>query len=73
MSDRHPITGAAAPPTESERILNPDAERSMPVRYPGEDLRPTSKKEIAGWYMYAFASEVYVICGKLRHLALATF
>ncbi len=31
--------------------------------YPGEDTRPTSTKELAGWYMYGFASETYVICG----------
>ncbi|KAI1868727.1 uncharacterized protein JN550_006302 [Neoarthrinium moseri] len=31
-------------------------------RYQGEDSRPTSKKELAGWYMYAFAAETYVIC-----------
>ncbi|KAI8628034.1 MFS general substrate transporter [Xylariaceae sp. FL1651] len=31
-------------------------------RYPGEDTRPTSTKELAGWYMYAFAAETYVIC-----------
>ncbi|VBB72323.1 Putative autophagy-related protein 22 [Podospora comata] len=34
-----------------------------PPRYPGEDTRPTSQKELAGWYAYAFAAEVYVICG----------
>ncbi|KAI5867083.1 autophagy-related protein 22 [Durotheca rogersii] len=33
-----------------------------PGRYPGEDTRPTSSKELAGWYMYAFAAETYVIC-----------
>lgn len=32
-------------------------------RYPGEDTRPTSSKELAGWYMYAFAAETYMICG----------
>ncbi|RYP36931.1 hypothetical protein DL767_003179 [Monosporascus sp. MG133] len=31
-------------------------------RYPGEDIRLTSSKELAGWYMYAFAAETYVIC-----------
>jgi len=31
--------------------------------YPGEDTRSTSKKELSGWYMYAFAAETYVICG----------
>lgn len=36
-----------------------------PPRYPGEDTRPTSQKELAGWYAYAFAAEVYVICGEL--------
>lgn len=35
-----------------------------PPRYPGEDTRPTSNKELAGWYAYAFAAEVYVICGQ---------
>jgi UMF1 family MFS transporter len=33
-------------------------------RYPGDDTRPTSQKELAGWYAYAFAAEVYVICGQ---------
>ncbi|KAI1130764.1 MFS general substrate transporter [Nemania abortiva] len=31
-------------------------------RYPGEDTRPTSTKELSGWYMYGFAAETYVIC-----------
>ncbi|KAK2005098.1 autophagy protein Atg22 [Colletotrichum falcatum] len=33
-----------------------------PGRYYGEDSRPTSKKELSGWYVYAFAAETYVIC-----------
>ncbi|KAI8947998.1 hypothetical protein F4801DRAFT_485036 [Xylaria longipes] len=38
---------------------------SPPIRrYPGEDTRPTSTKELSGWYMYAFAAETYVICGE---------
>ncbi|PFH57449.1 hypothetical protein XA68_15038 [Ophiocordyceps unilateralis] len=32
-------------------------------RYSGYDARPTSRKELMGWYMYAFAAETYVICG----------
>jgi UMF1 family MFS transporter len=36
---------------------------AIPPRYPGDDTRPTSPKELAGWYAYAFAAEVYVICG----------
>jgi UMF1 family MFS transporter len=32
-------------------------------QYPGEDTRPTSRKELWGWYSYAWASEVFVICG----------
>ncbi|KAF9879770.1 autophagy protein atg22 [Colletotrichum karsti] len=31
-------------------------------RYQGEDTRPTSQKELSGWYAYAFAAETYVIC-----------
>ncbi|KAJ3948259.1 Autophagy protein 22 [Colletotrichum fioriniae] len=33
-----------------------------PGRYKGEDTRPTSQKELSGWYAYAFAAETYVIC-----------
>ncbi|KJZ76598.1 Autophagy-related protein 22 [Hirsutella minnesotensis 3608] len=33
------------------------------ARYTGYDARPTSPKELLGWYMYAFAAETYVICG----------
>ncbi|MBE3043632.1 hypothetical protein IMZ48_13895 [Candidatus Bathyarchaeota archaeon] len=34
-------------------------------RYAGEDTRATSPRELAGWYMYAFAAETYVLCGEL--------
>ncbi|KAK3329737.1 autophagy-related protein 22 [Apodospora peruviana] len=46
-----PISGSTPSQPQSQR------------RYPGEDIRPTSSKELAGWYAYAFAAEVYVICG----------
>ena len=32
-------------------------------RFPDEDTRSTSKKEILGWYSYGFAAEVFVVCG----------
>ena len=38
-------------------------EQYDPPQYPGEDTRPTSQKEISGWYSYGFAAEVFVICG----------
>ena len=34
-----------------------------PPSYPGEDTRPTSSKELSGWYSYGWAAEVFVICG----------
>lgn len=36
-----------------------DAEPS----YPGEDTRPTSRRELLGFYTYSFAAEVFVVCG----------
>ena len=30
--------------------------------YPGDDPRPTSKREIAGWYCYGWAAEVFAVC-----------
>lgn len=32
-------------------------------QYEGEDTRPTSKKELRGFYIYGWASEVFVVCG----------
>lgn len=34
-----------------------------PPNYPGEDTRPTSRKELLGFYVYGWAAEVFVICG----------
>ncbi|OJD17846.1 hypothetical protein AJ78_02087 [Emergomyces pasteurianus Ep9510] len=31
-------------------------------KYPGDDTRPTSKKELAGWYCYGWAAEVFTVC-----------
>ncbi|KAK4549226.1 hypothetical protein LTR36_007684 [Oleoguttula mirabilis] len=40
------------------------AEEAPPLpAYPGEDTRPTSKKELLGFYTYGFAAEVFVVCG----------
>ncbi|KAI0600286.1 autophagy-related protein 22-like protein [Biscogniauxia sp. FL1348] len=51
--------------TESDRMSpRPSIEHGEPPpgRYRDEDTRPTSRKELAGWYMYSFAAETYVIC-----------
>ena len=32
-------------------------------RYQGEDVRPTSKMEMWGWYTYGLAAEVFAVCG----------
>ncbi|KAL3469455.1 autophagy-related protein 22-1, partial [Aspergillus californicus] len=31
-------------------------------QYPGDDTRPTSKQELAGWYSYGWAAEVFTVC-----------
>lgn len=53
-----------------------DVEESLCPQYPGDDTRPTSKREITAWYSYGWAAEVFVVCamGKLRpnHGALET-
>lgn len=40
-----------------------DGDDLSPPSYDGEDTRPTSRKELAGFYAYSFAAEVFVICG----------
>jgi MFS transporter, UMF1 family len=47
--------------------MDSDSDDSQPFprvpAYPGEDVRPTSSKELLGWYSYGWASEVFVVCG----------
>ncbi|OTA69267.1 autophagy-related protein 22 [Hypoxylon sp. EC38] len=59
--------------SESGRMTPPPSIENGPPtgRYHGEDTRPTSSKELAGWYMYAFAAETYVICA--YRLRIASF
>ncbi|KAK4553483.1 Autophagy protein 22 [Recurvomyces mirabilis] len=49
----------------SMRSVNHDDTMTGPRQpaYPGEDTRPTSRKELAGFYAYSFAAEVFVVCG----------
>lgn len=32
-------------------------------QFPAQDVRPTSVKELMGWYSYAWAAEAFVVCG----------
>ncbi|EXJ70456.1 UMF1 family MFS transporter [Cladophialophora psammophila CBS 110553] len=38
------------------------AEPEVEMRYADEDTRPTSQKELWGWYSYGWAAEVFAIC-----------
>ncbi|KFY89637.1 hypothetical protein V498_06362 [Pseudogymnoascus sp. VKM F-4517 (FW-2822)] len=51
--------------SDVERTMGPDTggHRTAGSQYAGEDTRLTSKRELAGWYAYGFAAEVFVICG----------
>ena len=41
-----------------------DSDSNLPEpSYPGEDVRPTSRRELLGFYTYSFAAEVFVVCG----------
>jgi MFS transporter, UMF1 family len=48
-----------------QESMGPGPDVGGPIRpqYVGEDTRLTSRKELAGWYAYAFAAEVFIICG----------
>lgn len=52
-----------------------EIESSLSPQYPGDDTRPTSKREITGWYSYGWAAEVFVVCamGKLSRLEESTY
>ncbi|KAJ6779553.1 hypothetical protein PWT90_05177 [Aphanocladium album] len=57
--ERSSSNGSMSSDDSDDRLALPGA---VP-HYSGHDARPTSTKEIQGWYMYAFAAETYVICG----------
>jgi UMF1 family MFS transporter len=37
-------------------------------RYHGEDLSPTSSRELRGFYAYGLAAEVFAVCGVGRKI-----
>lgn len=47
----------------SSHTTEADFRRPTIPRHAGHDARPTSPKELLGWYSYAFAAETYVVCG----------
>jgi hypothetical protein len=47
----------------ADAMVDALSDSSVSRRYPGEDTRPTSTKELMGWYAYGFAAETYIICG----------
>lgn len=48
----------------SGTIMGPVSDEHLPdPSYPGEDTRPTSQRELLGFYAYSFAAEVFVVCG----------
>lgn len=46
------------PDSEMDDLADMEDER----RYADEDTRPTSEKELWGWYSYGWAAEVFAIC-----------
>ncbi|ROV99988.1 hypothetical protein VMCG_06173 [Cytospora schulzeri] len=63
---------SAMSPSHSHSSSSSSSGSAMPppLRYPGEDTRPTSLRELRGWYMYAFAAETYVVCGSFIPILL---
>lgn len=40
-----------------------DATRQRAPGYDGEDVSPTTDRELTGWYSYGIAAEVFAVCG----------
>lgn len=51
------VLAALRPPSPAEESPQ------RPPRYAGEDTRPTSQREILGWYAYGIAAEVFAVSG----------
>ncbi|KAI7166548.1 MFS general substrate transporter [Hortaea werneckii] len=50
-------------PLSQDEQSSDSSTSSSAAAYPGEDTRPTSRKELLGFYTYSFAAEVFVVCG----------
>lgn len=57
---------------QSDYERNGEAGYRLPRRkYEDEDVRPTSQKELFGWYAYGWAAEVFMICGVASFIPIA--
>ncbi|KUI65754.1 Autophagy-related protein 22 [Cytospora mali] len=68
--ERSPSLTPSSDDFERHAAMSPGHSSDPPTRYPGEDNRPTSSRELRGWYMYAFAAETYVVCGSFIPILL---
>ncbi|KAK0657448.1 hypothetical protein B0T16DRAFT_60513 [Cercophora newfieldiana] len=66
--DRSSSGGRSRSSANSGRRINPggngNGNGNGGSSFAHEDTRPTSSKELAGFYAYSFAAEVYVVCGQ---------
>lgn len=51
----------------------PSQRPSRSPRYAGEDLSPTTTRELRGFYAYGVAAEVFAVCGVGEYLFLLLF
>lgn len=50
----------------SDSDMGDQTDSAAETRFADEDTRPTSQKELWGWYSYGWAAEVFAICAMGR-------
>jgi hypothetical protein len=51
------------PKLATSKYMSRDNGAARAPRFEGEDVSPTTERELRGWYSIGLAAEIYAVCG----------
>jgi hypothetical protein len=62
------VLSSLFPNLVSSKYMSRDNGAARAPRFEGEDVSPTTERELRGWYSTGLAAEIYAVCGVGRQL-----
>jgi hypothetical protein len=56
------------PKLAASKYMSRDNGAARAPRFEGEDVSPTTERELRGWYSIGLAAEIYAVCGVGREM-----
>jgi hypothetical protein len=57
------LSSLLSPTLATRKYMSRDNGAARAPRFEGEDVSPTTERELRGWYSIGLAAEIYAVCG----------